>query len=51
MHNINLVHGIQTNMEQYIYRTEQLIAFAISQYEKTRFFNRRGCDYTRDMRE
>ncbi len=28
-------------------RAEQLIAFAIiSRYEKTRFFNRSGCDYT-----
>ncbi len=28
-------------------RAERLIAFAIiSRYEKTRFFNRRGCDYT-----
>ncbi len=29
MHNINLVRGIQTNIEQYIYHTERLIAFAI----------------------
>ncbi len=29
------------------FRAERLIAFAIiSRYEKTRFFNRRGCDYT-----
>ncbi len=28
-------------------RAERLIAFAIiSRYEKTRFLNRRGCDYT-----
>ncbi len=28
-------------------RAERLIAFAIiSRYDKTRFFNRRGCDYT-----
>ncbi len=35
------------DIESVLTRTERLIAFAIiSQYEKTRFFNRRGCDYT-----
>ncbi len=34
-------------IESVLTRTERLIAFAIiSQYEKTRFFNCRGCDYT-----